>query len=131
MKTCTMISPKEIHQNALDHGWYDFQPKLGYDDPETGVKKYAKMRPESCGPDFVAAKLALIHSELSEALEVIRETPANIELAEVSQFSEEMADVIIRVFDLCEFLGVDIIGAVHAKHAINKDRPYKHGGKQI
>ena len=50
----TIPSPAAIHQNALDHGWYD------------GVTR------ENMGPDFIPSKLALVHYELSEALEVYR-----------------------------------------------------------
>ena len=42
-----------------------------------------------------------------------------------------LALVVIRVFDLCAHKGIDIAGAVAAKHAANIGRPYKHGGKLI
>ena len=41
----------------------------------------------------------------------------------------ELADVIIRVLDMCEHYGIDIEAALKEKHEFNKTRPYKHGGK--
>ena len=43
---------------------------------------------------------------------------------------EEMADIIIRVLDNCEKLGVNILSAVQRKHNFNGTRPIRHGGKR-
>lgn len=67
--------------------------------------------------------LCLIHSEVSEALEAYRNH--NDE-----NLHEELADVVIRVMDMCEGYGIDIEAEILKKHAINKKRPYKHGGKK-
>jgi len=66
--------------------------------------------------------LCLIHSEVSEALEAYR---ANND----ENLVEELADIAIRVFDMAEGLGLDIEKAILDKHEINKNRPYRHGGK--
>ncbi|KEF40434.1 putative pyrophosphatase [Schinkia azotoformans MEV2011] len=66
--------------------------------------------------------LALIHSEVSEALEADRKGNAE-------NFAEELADVCIRVFDLCGAKGVDLESAILNKMKRNKSRTYKHGGK--
>jgi NTP pyrophosphatase (non-canonical NTP hydrolase) len=42
---------------------------------------------------------------------------------------EELADIVIRVFDTAEALGIDIERAVRAKSAYNETRPRRHGGK--
>lgn len=44
-------------------------------------------------------------------------------------FPSELADVVIRVADLCGALGIDLEGAVERKTAFNKTRSHKHGGK--
>lgn len=68
--------------------------------------------------------MALIHSEVSEALEAIRENdPQN--------FEEELADVLIRVLDCAGGLGIDMDAAVRAKLERNKTRGYRHGGKAV
>jgi NTP pyrophosphatase (non-canonical NTP hydrolase) len=42
---------------------------------------------------------------------------------------EELADIVIRVFDSAEALGIDIEAAIRAKSAYNETRPHRHGGK--
>jgi len=66
--------------------------------------------------------LCLVHSEVSEALEAFRNHDED-------NFSEELADIVIRVFDMAEGLGVNIQDAVVKKHMANIERPYRHGGK--
>lgn len=43
----------------------------------------------------------------------------------------ELADVIIRILDMCGKYGIDIGAMIAEKHEFNKTRPYKHGGKVI
>ena len=55
--------------------------------------------------DNFGEKIALIHSELSEALE------AWLADANEAEILEELADVLIRTADLAAFLGVDLVDA--------------------
>lgn len=66
---------KKVHQNAVDHGWWDGD-----------------------GGRSVGETVALIHSELSEALEVYRKTDVNPPESD-PEFREEIADVVIRILD--------------------------------
>ncbi len=98
---------KSIHDNAKAHGFWD--------DPKPNL-------PE---------KVALIHGELSEFLEGLREPrllqdkhckdKLNIEI--------ELADAIIRLLDLAKHMNIDIEDAIIAKHAFNCSRPHKHNKK--
>ncbi len=54
-----------------------------------------------------ATLFALIHSELSEMLEAVRKDLQSEKLPGVSGEAEELADVMIRVFDFCGGLGID------------------------
>jgi NTP pyrophosphatase (non-canonical NTP hydrolase) len=67
-------------------------------------------------------KIALTHSELSEALESDRSGNR-----EATAF--ELADAFIRMFDLVSSLGIDIEQAILLKMNINDKRPPKHGKK--
>lgn len=69
--------------------------------------------------------IALIHSECSEALEAFRKDKG------MAAIAEELADVVIRVGDLCGYLGIDLEDAVLRKMAYNETRPYRHGGMTL
>lgn len=82
----------------------------------------------------VGEVLALIHSEVSEALEDWRNgLPLDEWYYDVNDkpegFPTEMADIIIRVLDFCFEKGIDIERAIEAKMEFNETRPYRHGGK--
>lgn len=68
--------------------------------------------------------LALVHSEVSEALEAFRNR-------DMFNFGEECADVLIRVLDLMNGLGLNADHCVQMKMEKNAGRPHKHGGKRI
>ncbi len=101
------VKQKEIHQNAIDHGWW-----------------------EDDGPMKNGVQLVNIHGEVSEAVEALRDgNPESEKIPGFSHVEEEMADIMIRVMDLCEARGWKLSEAIVAKHEFNKGREYKHGGK--
>lgn len=79
------------------------------------------------------AKIALIHEEVSEALHTFRDwvdfakPPAQSAKIPYTHMTEELADIVIRVLDLAQELGVDLPGAMLAKHEFNKTREPRHG----
>lgn len=112
---------KEIHVNARNKGFYDKERNIG-------------------------EMIALIHSEVSEALEADRNgkscscSPTEVNRLEVpdvfkysfqtnikDSFEDELADIMIRVMDLAEHKGVDLEGHIIAKMRYNTMREHKHG----
>jgi NTP pyrophosphatase (non-canonical NTP hydrolase) len=76
----------------------------------------------------VGERIALIHSEVSEVLEALRDgNPPSESIEGFSQAEEELADVVIRVMDLAFSQEWRVGEAIIAKHLYNTKRPHKHG----
>lgn len=98
------------HQVAREHGWWDDKRTLG-------------------------DQIALMHSELSEALEEYRNGhkphEVRIEGTKPEGVPVELADCIIRIFDTLTYYGVDVEKVLMDKIRYNKSRPFRHGGKTL
>ena len=82
--------------------------------------------PSEHGRNF-GEQIALMHSELSEALEGHRTKAMDKHLPVYQSPAVELADTIIRILDTCAALGWPIGEILMAKMAFNCGRPYKHG----
>ena len=70
----------------------------------------------------VGEMIALMHSELSEALEGDRKDRQSDHIEGFSGLEEEMADLLIRAFDFCGGLKLRIGDAFSAKMCYNRTR---------
>lgn len=114
---------KEIHAINVKNGFYEDEKNIG-------------------------EMLALIHSEVSEALECDRKDKyctisakaflgttedvlfkAGFQDNIKDTFEDELADIMIRVMDLAEYKGIDLESHIAAKMRYNSLREYKHGKK--
>jgi len=92
------------HKTATDAGWYK--------NPETG---------EPIARNF-GEVVALMHSELSEALEADRKGLKDDKLPHRDGREVEFADCIIRILDTAAAMGLDVAGAIIEKNRYNKER---------
>lgn len=69
-----------------------------------------------------AVKLCLIHSEVSEAMEGDRKSLKDDHLPHRDMREVELADAVIRIFDLAGAYGMDIGGAIAEKLQYNAKR---------
>lgn len=97
---------QEINQINIANGWNPLKPSEWKHDYK------------------VPGVLALIHSEVSEALEAFRKD-------DHLNFEEELADAVIRVLDCAGGLKIDMDRAIAQKLMKNRKRSYRHGGKRV
>lgn len=71
---------------------------------------------------LILSKLALVHSEVSEAVEGVRKGLMDDHLKERPMAEVELADAIIRAMDLAGHEGWDLAGAIIEKLYYNAER---------
>ena len=109
------------HNESVANGWWD--------NLITGEKIDAM--------EVAPIKLLLVHSEISEAVEGLRKNTMDDHLKHRKSIEVELADALIRIFDLGGALELDLGGAVKEKMAYNakrldhkpEERAKKHGKK--
>lgn len=110
---------------------------IGYNNERAGWHdRYNSIRKPEAIADHVVAKLALIMTEASEAIEEIRNGRAPNEQytgsgGKPEGVPSELADIVIRTMDLAYMLDIYLPDVIHSKLEFNKTRGKKHGGKVL
>jgi NTP pyrophosphatase (non-canonical NTP hydrolase) len=106
-KTAYNKVAEQVHRTAREKGWWDKKRNDG-------------------------EAIALMHSELSEALEALRHgNPPDDKIPEFNGAEAELADVIIRILDFGQGRGLRVAEALVAKMDYNRGRERMHGGKKF
>ena len=79
----------------------------------------------------ILAALALVVSEVAEAMEAIRKHDPTTwtDTKAKDTFARELAGATLRIMDLAAWTGVDLGEAIRAELEANKARGHRHGGK--
>ena len=102
----------EAYDNSTEHGFTKI-----YDDLMDAVP--VELRRDMRRTTLLA-KLALITSEVGEAVSALQH-------GDDPGFAEEVADIVIRVLDLCGYAHINLGCIMPSKMQINRKRPYLHG----
>jgi len=101
---------QEVHALAIEKGWYEGK---------------------SASPTEILSRLMLVVTEIAEAAEEVRSGRGLLALRALHAgkpegFSIELADAVIRILDLAEWIGVDMDDMMQMKHNFNRTRPARH-----
>lgn len=100
---------KKIHECAIEKGWWEINK----------IRSALEIH-------------ALIHSEISEATEEVRNGNDYVYYKQGKPEGEpvELVDTVIRIFDYFAFKGWNFEKILIKKMEYNENRKYRHGGKK-
>jgi RecJ-like exonuclease len=143
----------DIHANAFEKGFWECATCKGGGKIRPLAEGASRLLCPVCGGTGehveVGTLIALVHSELSEALEAKRNPEDDAKCDKCSGFAvisrvecpkckgtgdalggsryaEELADAVIRILDMAAADGIDLGSVIEAKHEYNKTRPHRH-----
>lgn len=135
------------HGNAVNHGWWENPPSM----PELlmliiteAAEAMEEYRNGKDPKEIYYSGKKTFQSEVDTNGSVIYSVTSNLKDHEINVPSigvikaskpegipSELADIVIRVSDICGRYGIDLEAAIKEKMEYNKNRPYKHGGKKL
>ena len=118
---------KEVYQANKAKGFWKYR--------EETPQLIRNFFPEEIAEEFAIAvekaynaqAIALMHSELSEALEADRKDLMDDKLTHRKGLEVELADAVIRIMDFTQGKDMDLDNTIAEKLAYNTTRPYLHG----
>jgi len=113
---------KLCHRHAVEKGFWGIPPGTIFEDNDEIFADWSKQERND------GELLMLIVSELGEALEALRKNRRQKgNVWKKDTFEDELADTVIRIFDMAEARGVKLEWQIKKKMQYNRKRPLKHG----
>jgi NTP pyrophosphatase (non-canonical NTP hydrolase) len=134
----------KVHQNAKDHGWWD-KPRsmaelLCLIHSEVSEALEEDRNCHKPGETYYSGKSELYMQMGSMAYSTLLantprfdfdQTGEKISITKPEGIPSELADIVIRVMDICGHYGIDLDAAIAEKMEYNRTRPMCHGGKKL
>lgn len=114
VERCAEILTEQCHGLARHSGWWT--------DLATGQGLTSTYVPGQPTDRNLGEMLCLVHSEISEAMEGARKGSMDDKLPSRPMLEVELADAVIRIFDMAGGLRLDLAGAIADKLVYNARR---------
>jgi NTP pyrophosphatase (non-canonical NTP hydrolase) len=118
---------KDIHQGNVKRGFYDDPKEIGTVLMLIVTELAEAMESYRGGNRLGSERLSSMEWDSALDQEFSREDINQFKAVVKDTFEDEIADTIIRLFDLCGWLNIDIHKHIILKLKYNSTRPYKHG----
>ena len=127
---------KEAHDNAKKHGWWD-EPKSMGELLMLIVTEVAEAMEEHRNGRGVNETYYSNTRKSKDEDGIVKQEIINycgggfVQNSKPEGIPSELADVVIRIFDMCGYYGINLEDAIIEKMEYNRTRPYKHGNKKL
>ena len=135
---------KEVHENAVTHGWWDDKPSFGdvialcHSELSEALEEYRKGHPlewfecyDCYAENALEGIITICGSEETSECAQKNALHCDYRSKKPEGIAVELADCILRILDYCGKAEIDIEDIITRKHEYNKTRPYRHGGKVL
>jgi hypothetical protein len=145
---------KQVHQNAKDHGWWDesrtiaellclvhsevseaLEEDRNHHEPNETYYSHTDKHQGTIGKsmsDMETKNDIIIPCVYSTTVATLKPFVADDRTIDKPEgIPSELADIVIRVMDICGYYGIDLEAAITEKMEYNRNRPIRHGGKKL
>lgn len=129
---------KEVHANACEKGWWDEPRTFGeiialcHSELSEALEEFRAGRPMVW---YSCTEIQPYHpcdpKDSFDCQMYGKEECCKYRGKKPEGIAVELADCIIRILDYLGKEGIDVEAVLAEKHAYNKTRPYRHGGKAL
>ena len=133
---------KEVHANACEKGWWDDERSFGdiialcHSELSEALEEFRAGRPmvwyDCSAKDPTDDSIVWCGMPgTEECYSIFEDKKCPYRNDKPEGIAVELCDCIIRILDYLGKEGIDVEAVLAEKHAYNKTRPYRHGGKAL